>query len=239
MAWMTLERPQHATRVGRPMVSIAVRETKTGKISAALYLANSMVVSYEAFKGVIVNVGTDENAGQLQVQFTKDEATFKLGKGPAQTGIISLVPFAGMPDFKVGSLPCKLLEQAADSFTIELPVAEWQAMRSAKRGMATAPVYGSATLAKRTMIVGRDDLSRESAPHTVSNSTQDVTTKKHDPIAYLTKKGHKIAKLAGVHWQLDGERVTQEAVVMLINKYRAKESLKTITAFDLIDPLST
>jgi hypothetical protein len=245
---------------GTPMVRIEVREHKKG-ITAGITLADSMLTSLPDYKNInyaCVYIGQDEDAGKMRIEFIRAPVKAAEGKGkgrnvtfekgyqleegalgvhkPHLGGANIIVPsFEGMPQFKVGRLPCPVVEQPDENgaFVVQLPVEQWQAAIALKN-----------TAKQRSVITENAKRSNPEAPQLVNLAGAEIPAGEAHvkPIQYMKKKGFIVAKLGGDFWSIradsvgsESERIDTAALLAQINRLRARETLKAIDRTRLVD----
>lgn len=221
MGWETYTPPVAVRKTtGKPMVSVATKKRKDESVTATFVLAETFLPKFGANidKQLSIDIGTEEDAGKMRFRFVEQGTVKAFGK-IARGGVrLTIIAPPGFPRTDTPMYGCSTLNQEEDSFTIKLPVTEWAAFGLAL-AKAKAPAPSSAAPKNTT------------APKT-SDAPITAFAPKLDPVAYLTKKGHRLARLAGGRWQLDEELVFTDAIVAKVNSYRTRESLKPISAND-------
>ena len=188
------------------MISVSVRQDKHGVISARISIADTFLTDITTLENCDVMFGSEEYEGQVRFAFHKDGA-FSIKNGPGGGRMVTLPNFEGLPKKPWANLPCKLVSHGKGEFVFKLPIEEWT--------RASTPLLPAPTVA-----------SVVKAP--VRTEAQNI-----DAVEYLTKKGHKIHKMAGGRWQLDGDTVTTAVIVEIINEKRVRQQLPKITERDL------
>ena len=216
MSWTALSPTNKVT--GRAMVTAYIRQWKRGNLSLILSLSQFVFDDLGAPERVSVDVGSDENAGKLKI-IPDAEGPFKfsnaLGGGKRLT--LPVVPDA--PQRPVGSAACKMTPQIdndgrVEFIIIDLPIDQW------RKPAATAPVPAPAPPVA-------DKVAAAPASAVLADGKIDV-------IAYLTKKGHKVVRLAQGNFSVDGETWRPPEILALINGHRKQNALKPVTVGDLV-----
>lgn len=219
MGWETYTPPVTArSSTGKPMVAVSTKKRKDATVTATFVLAETFLPKFGANieKQLAIDVGTEEDTGKLRFRFVEKGDVKAFGK-IARGGVrLTITAPPGFPRTDTPLYGCSTLNQEEDSFTIKLPVTEWAAFDAA---LTKAKAPGSA-------------VTKVTTAEPSKSAVDAITpfTAKLDPVAYLIKKGHKVARLAGGRWQLDEELVFTDAIVAKVNSYRTREGLKPIGA---------
>lgn len=203
MAWTKIE-PYETKKDAKTGVSASVLAPKRSGGPPVLRISLAAAQMSKIGKGASCVVEAD---GDL-VRLSWRDGDHRVVGGPGGAGRIDMPRFDPVPREPAASFPCPIVEQTTAHLVVQLPVAAWAAPR-----------------------VVRPAKARASAPPSPPAPAQPPGAgDKIDPVAYLTKKGHRVEPLAGGRFQVDGDPYTAAAVVAKINVYRCREGLPSINS---------